>query len=68
VFPTSTAVKSEKRRSVAYREYLRLKLGDTPPQTIESWNNRINLYEAWTKPEKAEELRAKLTQIEDFHK
>ena len=46
----------------------RLKLGDTHPHTIESWNNLIDLYEAWGKPEKAEEWRAKLTQIEDFEK
>jgi len=44
----------------------RLKLGDTHQHTIESWNNLIDLYEAWNKPEKAEERRAKLKQIEDF--
>jgi hypothetical protein len=27
---------------------------------------RIDLYEAWNKPEKAEEWQAKLVQIEDF--
>jgi hypothetical protein len=27
---------------------------------------RIDLYEAWNKPEKAEQWRAKLEQIEDF--
>jgi hypothetical protein len=42
----------------------RLRLGDTHPHTIESWNNLIELYEAWDKPEKAEEWRAKLPQIE----
>jgi hypothetical protein len=44
----------------------RLKLGDQHPHTIESLNNLINLYEAWNKPEKANELRTKLEQIEDF--
>ena len=44
----------------------RLKLGDTHPHTIQSLNNLIDLYEAWNKPEKAEEWRAKMTQIEDF--
>ncbi len=44
----------------------RLKLGDTHPHTLESWNNLIELYEAWDKPEKAEEWRAKLSQIEDI--
>ncbi|MBL7188357.1 MAG: hypothetical protein ISS70_18685 [Phycisphaerae bacterium] len=43
---------------------LRLKLGDTHPHTRESLNNLINLYEAWKKPKKAEEWRAKLPQIE----
>ena len=42
----------------------RLKLGDTHPHTLESWNNLIELYEAWGKPEKANEWRAKLPQIE----
>jgi len=37
----------------------RLKLGDTHPHTIESWNHLINLYEAWNKPGKAEERRSK---------
>jgi tetratricopeptide (TPR) repeat protein len=31
----------------------RLKLGDTHPYTVESLNNLIDLYEAWSKPEKA---------------
>ena len=44
----------------------RLKLGDAHPHTFESINNLINLYEAWNKPEKAEEWLAKLEQIEDF--
>ena len=44
----------------------RLKLGDVQPHTKESWNHLIALYEAWNKPEKANEWRAKLAQIEDF--
>jgi hypothetical protein len=44
----------------------RLKLGDTHPHTIESLNSLIDLYEAWNKPEKANEWRTKLAQIEDF--
>jgi hypothetical protein len=42
----------------------RLKLGDTHPHTIESWNKLIDLYEAWDKPKKAQEWQAKLAQIE----
>jgi len=42
----------------------RLKLGDTHPHTLESLNNLIDLYEAWNKPEKANEWRAKLPQTE----
>jgi hypothetical protein len=38
----------------------RLKLGNTHPHTLESLKNLINLYEAWEKPDKAEEWRAKL--------
>jgi tetratricopeptide (TPR) repeat protein len=45
-----------------------LKLGDTHPYTLESLKNFIDLYEAWNKPEKAEEWRGKLAQIEDFEK
>jgi hypothetical protein len=41
-----------------------LKLGDTHPRTLESWNNLIELYEAWNKPEKAEKWRAKLLNTE----
>jgi len=41
-----------------------LKLGDTHPRTLESWQNLIDLYEAWGKPEKAKEWRAKLPQTE----
>ncbi|MFC1636961.1 tetratricopeptide repeat protein [Planctomycetota bacterium] len=42
----------------------RLKLGDTHSLTFESWHNLISLYEAWNKPEKAEEWRAKLSETE----
>ncbi|MHC4538350.1 MAG: tetratricopeptide repeat protein [Planctomycetota bacterium] len=42
----------------------RLKLGDTHPHTRESLNNLIELYEAWSKPEKAEEWRAELPRTE----
>ena len=41
-----------------------LKLGDTHPHTLESWQNLIELFEAWDKPEQAEEWRAKLTETE----
>jgi len=40
----------------------------THPHTLESWNNLIDLYEAWGKPEKAAEWRAKLPQIEAVDK
>lgn len=33
-------------------------------RTMESINNLIDLYEAWDKPEKAKEWRAKLQQTE----
>jgi len=46
----------------------RLKLSDTHPHTLESMNNIIELYEAWNKPEKAEEWRAKLSQTEAMEK
>ena len=42
----------------------RLTLGDKHPHTIESPNNLIALCEAWNKPEKAKEWRAKLPQAE----
>ncbi len=42
----------------------RLKLGDTHPHTLGSWHNLIELYEAWNKPEKANEWRARLPQPE----
>jgi hypothetical protein len=45
----------------------RCKLGDTHPHTLKSWQNLIDLYEAWKKPEKAEEWRTQLEQIEDFN-
>ncbi len=41
-----------------------LKLGDTHPHTLESWKSLIELYEAWNKPEKAEEWRIKLPQTD----
>ena len=41
-----------------------LKLSGTHPHTLESWRNLVELYEAWDKPEKAEELRKKLLQME----
>ena len=40
----------------------RLKLSDTHPHTIESWNNLIALYEAWNKPEQAEQWKVKLSE------
>jgi tetratricopeptide (TPR) repeat protein len=40
------------------------KLGPEHPHTLESLNNLIELYEAWEKPERAEEWRAKLPQTE----
>jgi hypothetical protein len=36
----------------------------TSPHKSESWNNLIALQEAWNKPEKAEEWRAKLPKTE----
>ncbi len=42
----------------------RLTLGDKHPDTLESWNSLIGLYEAWGKPKKAEEWRAKLPRTE----
>jgi len=46
----------------------RLKLGDNHPHTLKSWNNLIDLYEAWDKPEKAEEWQAKLARRNDAEK
>jgi serine/threonine protein kinase/Flp pilus assembly protein TadD len=40
-----------------------VKLGDTHPRTLKLINNLIDLYEAWGKPEKAKEWRAKLSQM-----
>ena len=45
-------------------EARRLRLGDTHPHTIESMNNLIELYEAWSKPEKAKWWRSKLSRTE----
>jgi hypothetical protein len=41
-----------------------LKLGDTHPHTQESIRSLIALYEAWDKPEEAEEWRATPPQME----
>jgi tetratricopeptide (TPR) repeat protein len=46
----------------------RLKIGVTHPHTKESLNNLIALYEAWNKPEKAKEWRAKLLETEAENK
>ena len=50
---------------LSFKHGRRLKLGDAHPDTLESWNNLVELYEAWNKPEKAQEWRAKLPQMED---
>ena len=42
------------------------RLGETNLETQKSITDLIDLYEAWGKPEKAKEWRAKLPQIEDF--
>jgi len=42
----------------------RLNLGGTHPDTLQSLNNLIALYEAWNKPEKAREWRVKLSESE----
>ena len=47
---------------VAYNWGRRITLGDEHPDTLESWNNLIEFYEAWNKPEKAEQWRTKLPQ------
>ena len=46
----------------------RLKLGDTHPHTQQSLSNLIALYDAWNKPGKADEWRAKLPQAENTMK
>jgi hypothetical protein len=46
----------------------RVKLGDAHPHTLQSLNNLIALYEAWNKPEKANQWRAKLPQTEGMEK
>ena len=46
----------------------RLKLGDTHPHTLDSWKQLIDLYEAWGKPEEANQWRAELAQIGDYEK
>ena len=40
------------------------RIGDDHPHTLKSWNNLVELYEAWNKPDKADEWRAKLPQTE----
>jgi hypothetical protein len=35
-------------------------LGETHPDTLDSMGNLVKLYEAWGKPEQAEQWRAKL--------
>jgi hypothetical protein len=37
-------------------------LGANHPHTLQSLNNLIDLYEAWNKPEKANDLRVRLPQ------
>jgi tetratricopeptide (TPR) repeat protein len=54
---------AEKLLSEAIEGHL-LRLSDTHPHTIESMNNLIALYEAWNKPEKANEWREKLPETE----
>jgi hypothetical protein len=65
--------KSHKRYSLLYHRWLlqsrisHIHFTETLPQaikshTLQSLNNLIELYEAWGKPEKAEEWRARLPQ------
>jgi hypothetical protein len=44
------------------------RLGQKHPHTLESWYDQIDLYEAWNKPEKAKEWRAKLPQMVNTRK
>ncbi len=46
----------------------RLKLGDKHSHAQQSLNSLIELYEAWGKPEEAEQWRAKLPQTENMRK
>lgn len=46
----------------------RLKLGDKHLHAQESIINLIGLYQAWNKPEKTDEWRAKLPQVENTRK
>jgi hypothetical protein len=41
-----------------------LRLRDKHAHTLESWHNLSDLYEAWNKPEKAEQWQAKLPRKE----
>jgi len=43
--------KTEKFRLEAVKDR-QLKLGDTHLHTLKSWNNLIEFYESWNKPEK----------------
>ena len=42
----------------------RITLGDAHPDTLESWQNLIDLYEAWNKPDEAERWRSRRPQTE----
>jgi len=41
-----------------------LKFGDSHPHTLESLKNLMDLYNAWSKPEKAKKWQEKLLQAE----
>lgn len=64
----SLATVYEKQRIYKQAEPLRIQIldgsrrvfGEKHPNTVDSLNNLIELHEAWGKPEKAEEWRAKL--------
>jgi hypothetical protein len=66
LYKERTAYDKAESQLIEALENRRLKLGDTHPHTIESCKSLVDLYEAWNKPEKAQEWRVKLTQIEDF--
>jgi len=53
---------------VGAMEIQRRVLGEEHPGTVKSMNKLIDLYEAWGKPEKAEEWRAKLPRKEGTEK
>jgi hypothetical protein len=60
------------RYKEAEREFLtaldvsRRLFGEQHEETLACMNGLIALYEAWNKPEKAKEWRAKLAQVEDY--